>query len=240
MKIDLALNVKLAPLAPDFEKGIRDFLNLLHSLERLPIFNMGWMAHNCQLWAQEAGFHDKFKEENSGGILGDDQLVVRTISPMSKESDLTYYFFEQYWQTGFIDHLSGEIHHPHPDYGLQPQNFINMIDIITQWKRPQHLRFGPFIYMRDHHPLDRAREGIGWMGWVPFALNPSDVPEAALVREMNGGTLIVTQMEFWQAWPAHPDYSKTAIERAQEVEVRLNLLGVLPTVVELQRGDWGQ
>jgi len=240
MKIDLALNVKLAPQAPDFESGISGFLNLLRSLERLPVFNMGWMAQNCRLWAQEVEFYDKFKEENSGGIVGDDQLVVRIINPMSKESDLTYYFFEQLWQTQFIDTLSGEIYRPHPDYGLHPQNFINMIDVITQWKRPQHLRFGPFIYMRDDHPLDRSREGIGWMGWVPFALNSSDVPEAELVRQMNGGTLIVTQSEFWQAWPQHPQYSKAAIERAQEVEIRLNMLGVLPTTVELARGDWGQ
>jgi hypothetical protein len=75
---------------------------------------------------------------------------------------------------------------------------------------------------------------------VPFALNPSDVPEAERVQQMNGGTLIATQMDFWQVFEHHPLYSKEAIERAQEVELRLNLLGVLPTAVELGRGDWGQ
>ncbi len=78
------------------------------------------------------------------------------------------------------------------------------------------------------------------MGWLPFALTPDDVPEAEIVRPMNDGTLIVTQSQFWQAWEAHPEYSRAAIERAQEVEIRLNLLGVLPTNIELMRGDWGQ
>ncbi len=240
MKIDLILNVKLTPQKFGFDEGAQSFLKLLRMLERLPFFNMGWMAQGQRLWGGQEKFIQRFREENAEGIRNNDGLVIRAITPMNKENDPTYYDLEYNWRTLHIDTILGDFDYPHPDYGLQPQQFIDMIDVVTRWKRPQHLRFGPFIYMRDHHPLDRAREGIGWMGWVPFALTPSDVPEAALVRQMNGGTLIVTQMEFWQAWPAHPDYSKTAIERAQEVEVRLNLLGVLPTIVELQRGDWGQ
>ncbi|MFV0293178.1 MAG: hypothetical protein ACK5II_08165 [Paracoccus sp. (in: a-proteobacteria)] len=44
-------------------------------------------------------------------------------------------------------------------------------------------------------------------------------------------------MAFWQAWEANPAYSREAIKRAQDVEIRLNLLGVLPTNSELERGD---
>lgn len=92
---------------------------------------------------------------------------------------------------------------------------IALVEAITRWKRPQHLEFGPSDYFHLHHPLDRARQGIGWMGWVPFALTASDVPEATLVREMNGGSLVVTQMEFWQVYERHPFHSKEAIERVQ-------------------------
>ena len=238
--IDLNLNVKLLPQHNNFHSGAASFLALLRLLEKLPYFQIGWMAQSSRLWEEKAQFIERFEAENSRSISGDDQYVIRVITPMFDQDDPTYYSFEQTWRTHFIDHLSGEIYRPHPQYGVQPQHFINMIDVITQWQRPQHLRFGPYIYTRDHQPLDRARSGIGWMGWVPFALTPSDVPEAEVVRQMNGGSLIVTQSEFWQAWPEHPNYSAAAIERAQEVEVRLNLLGVLPTVVELQRGDWGQ
>lgn len=158
---------------------------------------------------------------------------------MAEASEQRLYDLKYHWNNWQPDHLSSEIYHPHPQYGTQAQLYVDLIEAVTAWQRPQHLAFGPGIYMRDHHPLDRARVGIRWMGWLPFALNPSDVPEAELVRPMNGGTLVVTQSQFWQAWEANPDYSRAAIERAQEVEIRLNLLGVLPTNIELARGDWG-
>ena len=94
--------------------------------------------------------------------------------------------------------------------------------------------------MRDHHPLDRTRAGIRWIGWLPFLLTPSDVPEAERVEAMNGGTLVMTQTTFWQAWEANPAYSLAAIQRAQNVEIRLNLLGVLPTAADLASDNWGR
>ena len=245
MGIDLGLNVKLPPQNINYTEGAAQFVDFLKRLRRVQGFDVDWIAQmkehgpKISLWHQPDAYVQMFQERYKDQTDG---FNIWAWEESQSREHPKLYDFDYDWQNQpllTVDMLSGEIHHHHPDYGLQPQQFIDMIDVITQWKRPQHLRFGPLIYMRDHHPLDRAREGIGWMGWVPFALTPSDVPEAALVREMNGGTLIVTQMEFWQAWPAHPDYSKTAIERAQEVEVRLNLLGVLPTIVELQRGDWG-
>ncbi len=165
-----------------------------------------------------------------------------------EHSDKILYTLKYRWNDWAPDHLTGDIRWSHPQYGTPFQLYVGLIDAIVAWKRPQHLAFGPGVYlafgpgvyMRDHHPLDRSRAGIRWIGWVPFALNPSDVPEAEIVQPMHGGTLIATQSQYWQAWEANPDYSREAIERAQEVEIRLNLLGVLPTSLELQRGDWGQ
>lgn len=62
------------------------------------------------------------------------------------------------------------------------------------------------------------------MGWLPFELEASDIPEAELVQLMSGGTLIVSQSRFWQIDPRHPDYSEEAIQRAQTVELKLNSL----------------
>ncbi|MDB6181078.1 Imm52 family immunity protein [Paracoccus fistulariae] len=241
-RIDLALSVKLTPQNYEFEKGAEDFLALLMDLRRVPGFEVDWNAQwaeagpSYSAWNDKADYLKKIREHNGNRRDG--------FSIWADEASNQRLFYLDYsWNNqalSSIDRLLGEIYHPHPQYGTQAQLYIDLIEAVTTWKRPQHLAFGPMVYMRDHHPLDRARVGIRWMGWLPFALNPSDVPEAELVRPMNGGTLVVTQSQFWQAWEANPDHSRAAIERAQEVEIRLNLLGVLPTNIELVRGDWGQ
>lgn len=238
-RIDLTLSMKLTPQNYGFDQGAEDFLSLLTRLRRVPGFDVDWHAQweengpLYSVWSDRGGYLEKFRKYNSAENEGFSIWA-------GEASDLWLYDLKYRWNKWQPDHLSGEIYRPHPQYGTQAQLYINLIEAVTAWKRPQHLAFGPGVYMRDHHPLDRARVGIRWMGWLPFALNPSDVPEAELVRPMNGGTLVVTQSQFWQAWEANPAYSRAAIERAQEVEIRLNLLGVLPTNIELARGDWGQ
>ena len=165
---------------------------------------------------------------------------VDSFSIWADENENWLYYFGYEWQRLSVDRLSGEIYHPHPQYGTQAQLYINLIEAVIAWKRPQHLAFGPLVYLRDHHPFNTNRLGIRWMGWVPFDLSPNAVTKAELVRPMNGGTLVVTQLAFWQAIEGHPNYSRAAINRAQEVELRLNLLRVLPTAQELERGDWGR
>lgn len=89
---------------------------------------------------------------------------------MAEASEQRLYDLKYHWNNWQPDHLSSEIYHPHPQYGTQAQLYVDLIEAVTAWQRPQHLAFGPGIYMRDHHPLDRARVGIRWMGWLPFAL----------------------------------------------------------------------
>lgn len=237
-RIDLTLSVELAPQNYGFEGGAEDYLQLLERLRQVPGFDVDWVTQLEQhgplfsVWSNREKYLDVFRENNKEKA---DFFSIWA----GESSDEMYAILKYFWNNWKPDHLSGEIYRPHPKYGTQAQLYINLINAVTLWKRPQHLAFGPMVYMRDHHPLDRARVGIRWMGWLPFALPPSDVPEAEIVRPMNGGTLVVTQSEFWQAWEANPAYSRAAIERAQEVEIRLNLLGVLPTNLELMRGDWG-
>lgn len=243
--VDLALLAHLAPhrYGAEYERyadGAQDFIRLLRALDTQPFFSLGWTMRGFRLWADEAAFLadaaavaaglDYADEAGSIGII-DDAETLRGI-------DLTHYSFHFSWDI-YATQLKGEVQRFHPDRGLRLDDMIGMIDAVTRWKRPQHLEFGPLDYFFDHHPLDRARRGIQWIGWVPFGLSASDVPEAALVQEMNGGTLIVSHKEVWQVFEHHPLYSKAAIEQTQEVELRLNLLGVLPTAVELNRGDWG-
>lgn len=246
-RIDLSLDVDLPPQNYGFDEGASDFLLMLKQLRRIPGFDVDWFSqweengNRYRISNDVEGYLSKFRAHNEKRT--ESFSIWAHEYPGNDESDANLYGFRYSWYNrplSSIDMLSGEVYRPHPEYGTDPQLYINLIAAVTAWKRPQHLAFGPGVYMRDHHPLDRSRAGIRWMGWVPFDLTPNDVPEAALVRPMNGGTLIVTQMRFWQAWEANPDYSREAIERAQEVEIRLNLLGVLPTNIELERGDWGQ
>ncbi|WP_227272191.1 immunity 52 family protein [Roseobacter weihaiensis] len=245
--IDLDLMAKLTPHRygheyQDFEDGARDFLRLLRLADHLPICGLGWALAEHSLWAQENEYlaaqisrGASFEYADSGGFA---RILDNALGRYG--IDETHYEFKHRW--GDLNNLSVEFdrfHPEYPKYSISAEQVIALVEVITRWKRPMHLECGPFDYFRDHHPLDRARRGIRWVGWVPFALNPSDVPEAARVQQMNGGTLIATQMDFWQCFEHHPLYSKEAIERAQEVEIRLNLLGVLPTAVELDRGDWG-
>ncbi|MGL4321500.1 MAG: hypothetical protein ACRCS3_11610 [Paracoccaceae bacterium] len=91
-----------------------------------------------------------------------------------------------------------------PRFGTAPAQYIEMIRITTARQRPQHLSFGPTLYRMFDHPLDRTRHGIGWMGWLPFSLTPADVPEAAVVMPMNGGTFIPQPSIRLQPRNTHP------------------------------------
>lgn len=245
-RIDLTLNATLAKHRygaeyASYEDGARDFLRLLRSVDSLPIFDLGWSMADTRLWEQEAEYLDQARKDAEASEYADEEgfIDINDDAVRLIGVDKVFYILSYGWGS-YDTRLIAEFLRFHPEYDLHADQMIAFIDAITRWKHPQHLRCGPMSYMRDHHPLDRAREGIGWMGWTPFALTLSDVPEAALVREMNGGSLIVTQLDFWQSFPRHPLYSKGAIERAQEVETRLNILGVLPTHIELARGDWGR
>ncbi len=230
---------RLPRLPRGFDAGAAEFLRLLRGLERIDGLHEGWRGQGRLLWQQQEEFIERFRAENSKDHQPGDMFVIRAGSQLSGPQDITSYFFELTWEAFYVDTLEGDFR-TMPRTRQGEMDWPAMIEAIVAWRRPQHLRLGPWLYTRDHHPLDRSREGIGWMGWIPFPLSASDVPEAELVRPMLGGSLIIVQSEFWQANPRHPLYSQPAIERAQEVDLRLHLLGVLPSPHELQRGDWGQ
>lgn len=195
---------------------------------------VGQAAPPINLWSDRQTFVDRFEEFNRGL----DVLVkVWAIESARRLYDLD---LDRSATAGAVNKLTVEVNHPHPIHGTQLDFHIRLIDAVVLWQRPAHLRFGPARYRYDHHPLDRARLGIVWIEWVPFALTPSDVPEAEIVRPMHGGALIASQRAFWQSHRNQQDCSKVAIERAREIELRLNQLGVLPTFKELRRGDWGR
>lgn len=241
MKVDLNLSVVLRPQQGGFDAGASDFLSLLEQLRRLPGFHVDWFAQ----WSQDGpqlsavtereAYLESFRAFHAGQA---DQFSIWAHERAARLYDLKYEWHNA--PHADADRLTCEIYRLPGDRALHAAFFIDLLDIVTAWKPPLHLAFGPMIYLREHHPLDLGRLGLRWIGWVPFALAPSDIPDAEIVREMNGGTLIATQSAFWQAAENHPHYSAEAIARAQNVELTLNSLGVLPTIADLTRGGWGQ
>ena len=239
--MDLRLTAQLPHHNYGFDEGAQDFFRVLRMIEKLPAFDLGWSMGDYYLWDQKTEFLEEAKSDSENAGYADEfsSIDINDDAVRVLGTEKVYYTFGYYWGI-HSTRFTGEFRRPHPRYGTQAQQFINLIEVVTKWKRPQHLRFGSTFYLVNHHPLSRQHVGIGWMGWIPFDVPATDVPEAEIVRPMNNGTLIVTQSQFWLPVPGHPNYSKAAIERAQEVEIRLNLLGVLPAALDLNRGDWGQ
>lgn len=243
--LDLTLSSYLKPQRygheySNYDDGALDFLALLRMIEREPAFDLGWFYAGFSLWDQVEEYLQNSKQMSEENGWPDEMGAIHIIDNSTKtlNSDKVFYSFDYNW--GMTSALNGDISRPNPKRGLRLDDLIGLVDVVTKWKPPQHLAFGPTGYLMDHHPLDRRRMGIRWIGWIPFQLLPADVPEAEIVRPMNGGTIIVTQSRFWQVGERHPDYSSDAIRRTQNVELRLNSLGVLPTGAELQSGDWGE
>ncbi len=247
IEVDLQLRVRLPKLPSSFDFGAQLFLEWLSKLRAVPMFDVVWATQFEQdgpkipLEPDTAGYLDRFRKDDDAD---EDNLILSDTLMASEGHDPRLFDVELRWggrgpQTAIID-----IYRADPRFGTEPAQYVQMIRITTAWQRPQHLSFGPTLYRMFDHPLDRQRNGIGWMGWLPFTLTPADVPEAALVMPMNGGTFVQSVPDFWQAphLPRQPDAvrDEVTIARVQDVEIRLNLLGVLPTNADLETGNWGR
>jgi hypothetical protein len=242
--IDMKLVSRVASKSWSFEDGKSRFVEWLQALRAIPMFDVRWASQlerdgpMIPFEPDTSAYFSNFQPEDDAHVVGYMVFVSEGSSdPRLFTAELNWGAIRQ--QTATID-----IHRADPRYGTDPAQYIEMIRITTAWHRPQHLDFSPTLYRAYDHPLDRSRSGIGWMGWLPFTLTPADVPEAALVTPMNGGTFIQSVPDFWQAphLPRQPDAIRddATIARVQDVEIRLNLLGVLPTAADLATGTWGR
>ncbi len=227
------------PDANGFDHGSKDFLRLLLLAQKLPIYQRAYDSFFGGPFDDSTNYLDGFRAENLAGPLAGRMFQIHAGAPDDGRPRIT---FEYTWgEPGLtLTRLVVDFTNPAPIPGLllDLDRYLETIDTVITWKRPQHLRCGPGMYFLNDHPLDKARSGIGWLGWVPFDLTPADVPEAAIVLPMQGGTFVASQRDWWIA--AGPQRDAAAVRRAQALELRLNVLGVLPTTIELRRGDWGQ
>ncbi len=227
------------PNANGFDHGAKNFLFLLRLAEKLPIYQGEYDSFYGRPFDGSTDFLDGFRTQNQTRSLADKMYDIHAGAPDDGRPNIT---FDYIWGDPdlTLTYLSVDFTNPDPVPALlrDLDRYIETIDTVITWKRPQHVRCGPPMYFLQDHPLDKPRSGIGWLGWVPFDIAPTEVPEAAIVLPMQGGTLLASQRDWWIA--AGTDRDATAVHRAQALELRLNAMGVLPTVVELRRGDWGQ
>ena len=217
-----------------FRAGADAFYALLHEVEKRPAFKLGWRITGFEMWKDKEAFTEyewgrmqSFEDPNDGGDIG---LIDN--APATLGDDRIFHDFGYSWSS-LSNMLNVEFLRLRDDYTLRVADFVDLIEIITQWQRPEHLWFGPSLYYHNHHASARGpfgKIGANWMTWVDKPLRPDQVPEAHLVKPMAGGTLVVSHNDIWQAYPPHPDYSEAAIQRTQDVEMRLNTLGALPSV----------
>jgi Immunity protein 52 len=220
-----------------FDQGSHEFVDWLRRLRAIPTFAVDWNVVWAEggvptdLWTQTDDFLAQHAAINAGrdGFFS----IFATEARQERLFDAGFQ-----WDGRGPARAELDFYRADPAFGTGPMQYIEMIKVTTAWMRPQHLQFGPKTYLRLDHPLDVHRRGIGWIGWVPFALTAADVPEAVLVQQVNGGTIIMTWPDFWQAHPGARN--DEAVRRTQDVEVRLNQLGVLPTAGDLATGNWGR
>lgn len=257
--MDLTLITRLPATDQSFDGRTSEFIKILGALRKTRLCSEGWFTSTPKFEGDSSGFDpitnpEGFSKhrtteveipeeyqteeylENSGLIISEENYTFSARHP----GDYPPIYSADFSGISAKNAFMMNFWKSHPQFGTDASLYIELIDTIIDWQRTMHLFVSPTRYFMDHHPLDRSRQGIGWMGWIPFDLPAHELPEAEIVRPMHGGTLIVTQSAFWQAFERHPAYSPQAIERAQEVELKLAMLGMLPTGEDLQSGEWGK
>ena len=237
--LDLQVFASLPDRGLTFERGADLFVDLLRRLRRLSDFDTEWMAQHEEggpvhdLWSDPDAFVESFRAGNARRPEHQSIAAFENRSPRRYDASMN-------WSQDDPAYVTLEIRGSENAEAIDAEYMAAIVEIVVGWRRPMHLRAGPALYFMDHHVLDRARQSIQWVGWVPFEIAPADVPEAEIVRPMLGGTLVATQRGLWQVNPDNHYHSEAAIARAQDVDVRLNLLGVLPTADDLRAGTWGR
>ncbi len=122
--------------------------------------------------------------------------------------------------------FSATNYEPPFEHTLNLQEWLDVISEIVAWRLPLHIGVGSKNYPIYDAVFDH-RAWAGWMGWFPVQIDPATLPGFALTHTIGPGTLVATQeTNVITTDPAQ-------VERANEVEIALAELGVLPTQDEL-------
>ncbi|SHE74439.1 hypothetical protein SAMN05444273_102439 [Litoreibacter ascidiaceicola] len=248
MSIDLSINAVYAPLRWALPDAVSAFQQLLQALSQTPFCEDTWWVETprgegddarLDALGQVSDLVAWFEEREAMIFDGEDRVGPRTVYASGGAETARRYKLQLSWDAQFGQSgLTFDIFAPHPQRGLTAALMRDVCAAIIDWQRPMHINGMPTRYRAEYHPLDVARLGVGWLGWVPFEVARGNLPEAEIINAMSWGTFVASQADYWAA--SGPQKNADAIARAQALDLRLNQLGVLPTSVELERGDWGR
>ncbi|MEM6277614.1 MAG: hypothetical protein AAF714_11775 [Pseudomonadota bacterium] len=105
--------------------------------------------------------------------------------------------------------------------------WASMVETIVMWRQTRFIGIGPPSH-GIHNAVYEFRAWPGWMAWLPVQIDPSALPETAIVTSIGGGTLVAAQDRTIRS--DRPD----DLERSAALEMALVELDVLPLRRNLQ------
>ncbi|MEJ6404355.1 hypothetical protein [Yoonia sp. 2307UL14-13] len=216
-----------------FDDGVSEFFELLTRLQSLRPLSLGWEGDGHALSTDPDGLRSILRDANDPD--GPEGSFSFAMAENARSSDGQSHVAGQYLATLRFDREEGELSFrlkivPHLSSATL---FRDIIKILHDWWPLQHVHVDDPFYAKYDRPLDPTnRAGIGWAGWVPFQLTPAQVPEAQILAPLGNGTFLATQETYWETT------DRDAVKRAQDLEIRLNNLGMLPTMEALRQGIW--
>lgn len=219
----------------DYDDGVSRAIEAMRSMLQVSAFGPDWEVNGILLSRDEDAFRAELRKEVTAddlafGTFGLGAESARSHAGRDVEIEqflLTYHFSREAEAPQFAQmRLKARLGTLDTMRGL--------VRVFHDWLPLQHLSAGDRWYKREASPLGERRKGIGWLGWVPFDLMDDEVTEAAVVEPLGRGTFLASQVDYWEVT------DREAVARARALELKLNALGVLPTVQDLARGDWGR
>ncbi|MBM7066484.1 Imm52 family immunity protein [Actibacterium sp. 188UL27-1] len=215
-------------------EGFAAFVDLALLLQKLPPFHPGWEVNGVPFSAPLADIEAGFRTIQPPGDDGDLFFAAAESAQAAKGRPLPP---ERYTAFFRYDRLEGnqELRLSIVPSLTDAPMLREVIATLAVWWPLQHVQAVYESYPHLDSPLDqRNRAGIGWAGWIPFQVTAESLPEVGIVSPLGPGTFLATQRAFWDL--TDPE----AVKRAQDLEIRLNAIGMLPTHEALRAGTWGQ
>ena len=111
---------------------------------------------------------------------------------------------------------------------LDLHGWARLTELIVAWRVPRYIQFEAYLYELEGR-VHKHRAWGGWLGWVSQHVDAKDMPSGAVLIPIGTGTFVASQRAQLQS--EDPEQLK----QAQQVELALVELGVLPAKDELLR-----
>jgi hypothetical protein len=230
-------NVHMESNKADFPAGCLMFKELLVSLARFSPDSAGWRVYRSVDEGENKAGLDPIAQMDdvvafyrSLGLGDQNEHPVYIVSAAVYRESFSDKSVQYQWNSPIgRDRLTLKLDDMRHVAPVTLDRYIALADILIKWWRPRYMWVGDPNYWHDKHSMfDNVRTLANWFAWVPQTVDPVHIPSAHLVQPHLGGTLVVTQPDFFNINDNQP-----AIDRANAVEYEMNEAGVLPRLIDL-------